>query len=365
MESVLLYHKGKTGALFSWRVWTEGPDVLTEYGQIDGLKQTSKKRVVAKNIGKANETSLDAQATKEAEAMFKHKLERKYALTPQEAEDPVYFPMLAHEFSKAKNVTYPIDIQPKLDGLRAFLKWEGDEVILMSRNGKTYDVKHITDFARDSGFVLKEDGREIDGEIYCHGMCLQDITALAKKPRPESIKLEFHAYDFPDPFSEDKPWEQRYVELCERFGNLLELGPLRLVETWRANTPEDKDRLVSEILEAGYEGAIARILSGPYLYGHRSRDLLKIKNFQDGEFKIIGAYEGVGRFEGCVTWIMETEEGLKFDCCPRGTLEQKKEMFRNKESYIGTYYKVKFFDRTKKGVPRFPIGLAPRLTEDM
>lgn len=34
-ESCVLYHEGRKGKLYSWRVWTEGAKIVTEYGQDD------------------------------------------------------------------------------------------------------------------------------------------------------------------------------------------------------------------------------------------------------------------------------------------------------------------------------------------
>ena len=57
-----LYHTSKTGAVVEWDIWTEGADIVTEYGQRDGKKQLARKTATGKNIGKTNETTPDGES---------------------------------------------------------------------------------------------------------------------------------------------------------------------------------------------------------------------------------------------------------------------------------------------------------------
>ena len=34
-----LYHQSKSGAIVQWNIWTEGADIVREYGQMDGKMQ--------------------------------------------------------------------------------------------------------------------------------------------------------------------------------------------------------------------------------------------------------------------------------------------------------------------------------------
>ena len=49
-----------------------------------------------------------------------------------------------------------------------------------------------------------------------------------------------------------------------------------------------------------------------------------------------------------------------FDVRPKGTLEERKEMLLNGESYLNKNLTVKFFELTDRGVPRFPVGISLR-----
>ena len=375
MEKTRLYHQGKTGAIIQWDIWTEGADICTEYGQIGGKMQTSRKTATPKNVGRANATTADEQAILEAKAMHKKRLDGKYSLTIEDAKKEVFLPMLAASFDKRKDkVTYPVDVQPKLDGVRCLAYWDGDSVKLMSRGGKQWECcQHIIDELEQ---VLPKDW-VLDGELYIHGSTFQEITKLVKKLRPESVNVEFHVYDVPRAEYEQteiggSTWGNRKIslELLDDFYSSLQFfvdncRSVKVVRTDFAAYEEDVYELQSEYLEEGYEGAIVREYDGEYKFGYRSNKLLKVKNFMDEEFEIVGFTTGVGRFDGCIVWICETEKGDDFKVVPQGTMEERKRLYDNAKKHIGRMLKVKFFELTDDGIPRFPVGLGIRLTEDM
>jgi DNA ligase-1 len=308
-------------------------------------------------------------------------LDMKYSKTIEDAKKEVFLPMLAGCFDKRSNagkVSYPVDVQPKLDGVRCLAYWDGDSVKLMSRGGKQWNCcDHIV---KELETVLPKDW-VLDGELYIHGATFQEITKLVKKLRPESVNVQFHVYDVPragtigeqEPIVSEKnhEWEERQVNLSRFYGMLYadtiggKSNSVTTVKTHRASNKEGVYGLQSQFLEDGYEGAIVRELDGEYRFGYRSNSLLKVKNFMDEEYKIVGFTTGVGRFEGCCIWICETGSGLEFKVVPQGTMEERKATYDTADKNIGKHLKVKFFELTDDNIPRFPVGLGIRLTEDM
>ena len=363
-----LYHQGKTGAIVQWDIWTEGADICTEYGQIGGKMQTARKTATPKNVGRANATTAEEQAILEAKAMHKKRLDAKYSLTIEDAKKEVFLPMLAASFDKRKDkVVYPVDVQPKLDGVRCLAYWDGGSVKLMSRGGKQWNCcEHIIE---ELETVLPKDW-VLDGELYIHGSTFQEITKLVKKLRPESVNVQFHVYDVPRAGYEQtelggSTWSNRKisVELIDEF--VENCKSVKVVRTDFAAHEEDVYELQSEYLEEGYEGAIVRERDGEYKFGYRSNKLLKVKNFMDKEYLIAGFTTGVGRFDGCIVWVCMTEDGQSFKVVPQGTMEERQETYQNADKHIGDWLKVKYFELTDDGIPRFPVGLGIRLTEDM
>ena len=362
-----LYHKSKTGATVQYTVWTEGAEIVTEYGQIAGQMQISRQTAVAKNVGRSNETTPEEQAILESIAKHKKKLDGKYSLTIEESKEEVFLPMLAASFDKRKDkVSYPVDVQPKLDGVRCLAYWEEDSVKLMSRGGKQWEnCGHI---AKELEQVLPK-GWVLDGELYIHGKTFQEITKLVKKLRPESVNVQFHVYDVPRTDTDNNgEWKERYLHLnnfAHKCVTADSCKSVRAVITYQCDAEDVVYQLQSQFLEEGYEGAIVRERDGEYRFGYRSNKLLKVKSFMDSEYKITGFTTGVGRFEGSVIWTCINEDGNSFNVVPQGTMEERQASYENADSNIGNMLKVKYFELTDDGIPRFPVGLGVRLSEDM
>ena len=109
-------------------------------------------------------------------------------------------------------------------------------------------------------------------------------------------------------------------------------------------------------LKKGYEGTIVR-LNGYYKVDGRSRDLMKVKDFQDTEATIIGFVEGKGKLEGGLgKFIMRDDQGVEFGA-PAGkfTHEERREMWENRESYLGKVATFEFFNKTPDGSYRHPL----------
>ena len=373
MNFPTLYHKSKTGKIICWTIRTENDAIITEYGEADGKKQIATKLATPKNTGKANATTASKQAELEAASMHKHRLDRKYSLTPEEAvEEEVFLPMLASDFEKQKTkMEYPVYVQPKLDGVRCLAFWEesiidgkpGRKIRLLSRGGKDYFVPHIQKDLSD--FLELE--TVFDGELYIHGETLQGINRLVKKFRDGAngtARLQYHVYDAFNKETTETEFSERLYSLRSFFQNKEE-NSIKLVETKSVSSEKEVYTSMSQFCQTGYEGAIVRRPTGLYELGYRSRDLLKVKTFKDAEFIIVGHELGTGRAADSVTWICIQEEGLPFKVVPKGSIEQREKWAKNAQKYYGKLLTVKFWNRTEDNIPQFPVGIAIRLEEDL
>ena len=364
-----LYHKGSKGVIYTWEVWTEGADIVTRYGQLDGEQQTARKAAKPKNVGKKNETTAEAQAVLEARAMWKKKLDHKYKESIEDTEKEVFLPMLAIDFEKRRGKkkdghTYPCDIQPKLDGVRCLVLWDGEEIKLLSRKGKEYTLPHITTYLR----TRLPHSLVLDGELYIHGETFQTITSWVKKLRPESARIELHVYDCIDLNDRECSWPERWEEKLSAFFTNIPVRdvPIKLVPTVECQGEDEVYEMQGEYLKDGYEGAVVRMYdNSKYRFGYRSKRLLKVKTFTDAEFEVVDFTCGVGKMKDCVIWVCKAENGKTFQVVPKGTMEQRKAWLDGANRRIGEWLKVKFFERTDDGMPRFPVGIGFRMKEDM
>jgi ATP-dependent DNA ligase len=359
----LLYHRGKSGTLYQWRVWTENAEIFSEYGQVNGIKQLASKMAEPKNVGRSNATTAEEQALLEATAMWKFRVDRDYALTEDRAKEGVLLPMLALKYQDhKKKIIFPVDGQPKLDGVRALTRWNNGHVELVSRQGKVYEnLTHITNELE----TCLPSNTVLDGEVYLHGMGFQKIISLVKKFRSETTQLEYHSYDMPEVDGNDSlTWEERRKSHFTFFAE-NEYQYIKYVPYTTLRDDAHLHLIHDQFVQEGYEGLIVRLHSGIYEYGYRSHSLLKEKSFDDGEYQVIGHSFGIGRFADCVIWRCVDSKGREFNVVPRGTLVDKRDWLVNAKSYYGKYLTVRYFGLSDDGIPRFPVGWGFRDSKDI
>lgn len=360
-----LYKIDKKDGVRVWSVRVEGNKVISSFGILGGRIQESIKEATPKNVGKLNETSAEQQALLEAESLWKKQRRLKYYESIEEASNPTVFPMLAQDYRKhANKIKEEVYVQPKLNGVRCLSKWRDGKVVLLSRGGKEYNVPHIAEALEP---ILKDqENFYIDGEIYFHGMTLQEINRRVKKYRPgETEELQYWIYDCYETTNPQKIFEFRNRLI---YGLLLKL-PLVYVPTYLVEKNELvsllNDYVSTDCNNPPYEGIIIRNPDGVYSSGQRSYDLQKLKPYYDSEFKVIGYTHGEGSYSDCVIWICETEDGNRFNVNPKCSIKEKKEFLINADKYVRKYLTVQYNGFTEKGLPEFPVGLVFRLEKDL
>ena len=392
-----LYKQTTTGATQTWEIEVWGDKFRTISGQLEGKKITNKWTTCkGKNVGRANETTPEEQALKEAEAKHQKKRESGYTLDLDKVgKKKFYEPMLAQDFknkNRQKEVMTEIDesgfgapvfSQPKLDGIRCIAMREG----LFTRTGKKITaVPHISEALEP--FFEKYPNATLDGELYNHKY-KDDFNKIIHLVRKQNLTedhleeseamIEYHIYDAPvigkdNPrpssngvYSEKDYFSDRLSVLEAQFANLeLNQGqcahwisPLVLVETIEIHGREQLDRCYEDYVEAGYEGQMIR-LDGPY-ENKRSPRLLKRKEFVDEEYTILGYEEGAGNRTGTLKHLkFKNESGRQFNSNIKGSFEYLSGLFNDADNLIGKEATVKYFNLTPDGVPRFPYVIAIR-----
>ncbi len=338
--------------------------VISHCKVIDGKAVTSEVPVVGKNIGRANETSPAQQAVLELESRVKKQLDKGYVRNISEAFAPatnslgLKKPMLAWPIDKVKPEAIDWEnayAQPKLDGHRCLVNG-----IMYSRQGKEILLPHIREALGDYGLLDKG----LDGELYAHGMLLQDIGSLVKKPREESKQLQYHVYDV----MRDAPYSERRAELDTLLTGVSGPG-IVLHHTVKVQGREHLDHLHRGWIAQGYEGSILRHGLAHYEDDKRSSSLLKVKDFTDSEFVVIGVERGTpnGSYEVPV-WICsnpegKTEEAKTFKVTAQGTMQEKHGQWERRHELLGNQITVQHFGRSKDNVPLLPVAL--RWREDV
>ena len=269
-------------------------------------------------------------------------------------------PMLAYPVSdKPINYDKPVFIQPKLDGVRCIIQYEGGGMPkAYSRTGKEWkNIDHIL-FNLSPWFALNPNVI-LDGELYNHDLKddFEKIISLVRKQKPTDLDVlesadmvQFHCYDIID---ETKTFEERntFIEQVVPRNHCIKHVPTNLVF-------RDDDAKVyhKRNLNNGYEGSILR--TNDTYACKRSHNLRKFKDFHDTEATIIGYVDGKGKRTGTLgKFIMQDDEGIEFGCPPgKGyTYKDLANMLDNIGDYIGQRATFTFFERTKAGSYRHPL----------
>jgi DNA ligase 1 len=361
-SSEVFESKTRTGAAKFWQnhIYQDGKRFFTGSSHWQVNKQGVKSKVTfaepyivePKNIGRANETSPFQQALLEFESNIKKYQDKGYSVQGAKKVESDPLPMLAHKFrDHGHKVKYPVYVQPKLDGMRMLFDgkrgWSrGNKAILPEV------IAHLTN--------IDTRGHIFDGELILPGnVPLQETMSAAKKFRAGiSDTLQYHVYDLVIP-------DKTYTERLEILRQLFKGGggynkDIILTKTMFFGNESIVLEFHQLVVAEGYEGTIIRDPNGKYEIGHRSYSLLKLKDFQDEEFKIVDVLDGGGVSAGQAIFRLETAEGKLFDSTPEAGHEQRKEWFKDRKKLIGKWATAKFYGKTKDGIPVFNNTVAIR-----
>ena len=393
-----LYALNKDGSFQEWKVYTEGSEVIVEFGKLGGKVQQKRTTCDPKNVGRANETDAAFQALLEAKSKWEKQVRLGYRETVEELQTEDQFsPMLAHDALKRKSsIVYPVFVQPKLDGVRCLVTFdENGDPVFNSRGNKTYPVQGqiVSQMKR----LREATGVDMfDGEVYLHGLSLQKILSLVKKWRteedvsleiqketkklqktnPEAVAehpyggysskdLEFHIFDIPS----NKPWiindgisdfrdtECRYADLIAvgDTNNSLALSRVQVVNGATVNDEEEVLLTVAVNMQNGYEGSMIRNFKGLYEFGQRSSDLQKWKVFKTDE-AIVEGVEVDKNGQGVLK--CRRKNGIRFKCKMKGTHAETS--YDTMLKIVGKFITFSYQTDTDDGVPQFPVGVCTR-----
>ena len=354
-----IYKQDSKGRVRVLHVYTEGADLIQESGLIEGQLVKHESTCIAKNVGKANETTAIEQALAEANSKIMNKMSTGYFHTIEEAEESsVILPMLAKNYNdEAHKVEYPCYAQPKLDGMRALGYSDDSFYGFISRKGKEiYNMDHI---AKELSQIKLN--APLDGELYAHGKSFQENMRLIKKYRPnETEEIKYHVYDYADP---NMSFKQRLevlenLEIMSQTAN-MPWKHIKIVPTIIIESEADLKQIHPTSLKMGYEGTIVRWGNAGYKSKSRSSNLLKYKDFQDLTCKIVDVEPSVKRPEQG-QFICEYK-GVTFGCGMKFSHQERKNILINASDYIGQTAEIRFFEYSEDGIPRFPVCVGIRL----
>lgn len=358
-----LYKRDLSGGIREWILEVEGNRYRTISGLIDGAKVTSEwSEVFGKNTGRANATTDREQALKVAETLTRIRKEQGcYERVADIDKGKAHFqPMLASKWDAVKDKINISDscnifVQRKLDGCRCIV----DRYGMHSRNGKEWiSAPHIYKKLKPI-FEIYPD-LILDGELYYHSSedNFNEVISLIRKTKPTREDLEKSAelvqywiYDVPSCHRDFKDRNTSLNNLFEEYPKCFDSSFVN-VETFKITDKSEVQDYLEQFVSEGYEGAIVR-LDAPYEC-KRSKNLLKVKQFQDEEFTVVDIEEGRGNLAGKAGRIIVNVNGVRVAAGLKFNHEEAQEIWEHKNYYVGKSCTVRYFSKTNDGSLRFP-----------
>lgn len=247
-------------------------------------------------------------------------------------------------------ITFPVIIQPKVNGVRCFAKLINGKTKLFSKKGLEYNIPHVTDWLNANPSIYKVNGQDIilDGELYIPGESLGSITSAVKAMQLLTTRVEYHIFDIA--VDELTQLERTQLLYSKENKELIGLNsPIKLVRALKRNTNAEVQLLTDEFIKEGYEGSVCREYDLLYKFGSRPKNIVKLKRTISHEFKIIDIVaqekdDTLGMFV-CTTGKEE------FTAPALGDIAFKQRVKLQPHNYIGKMLTIVFYEYTDKGIP--------------
>lgn len=292
-------------------------------------------------------------------------------------------PMLAKKYEgKIKYDPRGYILTEKLDGNRCIASYEDDHWVFRSRNGK---IMHV-DF--DMGDLPKE--FVYDGEVMSFKQTVSSMVLTSNLNSGAAFKVynnEFSetsgiinrhsldkdlVYNIFDIMLNDIPYIDRRLELNKMAESYDLPTDVRIVPALATSNITTLDSVASDFLHRvcnmGGEGIMINLASASYNH-KRTDQLLKFKQVQSMDMRVVHIEEGKGKYEGMVGALIctcERDDGTIVEASVGSGLtdEQRGEWMYFPEKIIGKIVEVQYFslsqDSKNKGSELYSLRF-PRL----
>ena len=256
-------------------------------------------------------------------------------------------------------------ISRKLDGIRCLchIDIKNMKVLFYSRQGKTFNTLNKL---RDE--ILKNiknfnENCFLDGEIVDMKDNVENFKGIMEKIRKKNYTIQNPNYYVFDIINENDFYEQKSKEIFEerykRLNIVKEIKYISILEQYEYN-----EKLMEQFIESSkennWEGLMLR--KNVKYEGKRTNNLLKFKEMQDDEYKVIDLEYGNIRYINQETGLEEEIETLSaviidYNNTKVGSgfsINERKDFYLNKDKILNKIITVKYFEKTKDSL-RFPV----------
>lgn len=264
---------------------------------------------------------------------------------------------------------WPCIVTEKLDGIRRILVKENGKCRCYSRSG--HEDTGLVDIIAEAAYL--PDNAVYDGELLAAGTfkdCIAQRQATNSIANSKGTKtgLTFNVFDmipldqFKQGASKDSARirktllgatlmdesiqilePDKWAILIQAFGIHRELKAIKPVPILGlVKGMHEVDPIVVKIWARGGEGVMLNTVSGLYEI-KRSKQLLKVKHTEEYVLQVTNVLEGTGKFEDMMGALVVDYNGNTLGVGSGFTDAQRKQIWNNKEEYIGKFIEIDTF----------------------
>lgn len=236
-------------------------------------------------------------------------------------------------------IKYPVLVSPKLDGLRAIFK-DGK---FYSRLGNQF--KGLTRLEECLKSILTPEIM-LDGELMVEGEHFNEISGQLRSFN-ETNKATFNVFDAPHL---SLPLEQR----CSWIEDLvIPESRINVIQHFMAHDDDDIQDLYQDALAHGHEGIMVKDPRSLY-ENARTWSWMKVKPIHTEDLKVIGTFEGQGKYEGLCGGLIVDRGGVRVRVGSGLSDAQRNIWADDSSDILGATIEVAFQEVTPDGSLRHP-----------
>jgi ATP-dependent DNA ligase len=259
----------------------------------------------------------------------------------KEPKAPLSQAMLARPYKGILPESYAVE--PKIDGVRVIVEVcrQTLAVAMKTRNGNPLpSIAHLGGWFSDT--AIKHGVFTFDCEAVS-GADFYDSVGDIRSSEP-ATDARLWLLDLPDDVG-------TYGERRALMAKFCYSDTVQLVESFMGISPNDAFR---RFVSQGFEGAMVKDVSAPYAQGKRSNAWLKVKAVDAEDCAIVSVHEGEGRLAGTMGHVVVENNGRLIRVGGGFTDEQRRTIWANRDTVIGSWLEVTFQSKTPDGSMRHP-----------
>ena len=289
-------------------------------------------------------------------------------------------PLLSCEVSLDK-INFPVYVSTKFDGIRALVI----DSVVYSRSLKPIRNKYVQKLFGKPEYNGM-DGELVVGDVYAKDVFQKTTSGVMSAEGEPDVK--FYVFDICN--RPEETFTARRFILHNKLKNLPSDSKVVMLQQHYGETLYDLQQYLEDERIKGGEGLICRNPDGKYKYGRstpKEQLSVKLKFFNQDEFEVIGFEERMHNTNEAKTNELGYTErsSCKENLIPMNTLgslvlkygdsefrcgtgfsdAQRKEIWENKESYLGKLASIRYMSVGQAILPRIPSFQGFRDKDDM